>query len=297
MGKKIKTLTLFNALFYVNNYILIVLTNAFGLEGIVALWFLTPFILILFTTLLLEIKKERLPRSVKRLAVLDFALRCIVLIINFIVLSELILIPFVYLIGLGMIFMVLNIYIEWKMYKQLLSIPIEDELTKQEIDDVIKDYTNDKTIMVGKPPAERKEINAAFHTLTYAGYSMLLTFLLIVGSILSFSIFEEKGRLVIMVITFLLLAIYFYLTERKLQLFYMDKKCRQKISIRDNLTFLIGLSIIYILQGYIHIGTGTFNFLGFFIALLFFIPTFQTNQFIKENFNHVNKQHINRKKS
>src|SRR5690625_2088618 len=170
MDKKVKALILFNALFYVNNYILIFLTSAFGLEGITALWFLIPFILILFTTSLLETKKEGLPRSVKRLAVLDFALRCIVLIINFIVLNELILISFVYLIGLGMTFMVLNIYVEWKMYKQLLSTPIEDELTKQEIDDVIKGYTDNKTILVGKSPAERKEINAAFQVLTYAGY-------------------------------------------------------------------------------------------------------------------------------
>lgn len=297
MSKKLKTLMLFNILFYLNNFVLIFLTNAFGFEGIAALWFLTPFILILFTTSVLEIPTEKLVETVKKMSVLDFVLRCIILIINFIVLSKLILIPFVYLIGLGVIFMVLNIYIEWKMYKQLLLFPIEDELTKREIDDLIEDYTNDKTIMIGKSPAEKKEMNTAFQALTYAGYSLLLTFILIVGGIIAFEFFGEKGGLTVILITFLLLAVYFYITEKKLKLFYLNKKHRKKIGFRDNITFLIGLSIIYILQGVIHVGTGTFNLIGFFIALFFFIPTIKTNQLVKENFNKVNKKHIERNES
>lgn len=292
MSKKLKALILFNALFYLNNFILIILINNFGLQGVAILWFFTPFILILFTTLVLEIPKEKLTGSVKRMSFLDFVLRFFILIINFIVLSKLILIPFVYLIGLGIVFMVLNIYVEWKMHKQLLLFPIEDEITKQEVVDLIEDYTNDEKIMEGKSPAEKKEMNAAFQALTYSGYSLLLTFILIVGGILAFSIFGEKARLTIMSITSLLLAVHFYLTEKKLHLFYMDKKHRKKVSARDNITFLIGISIIYILQGIIHIDTGTFNFIGIFIALFFFIPTFKTNQLIKERFSEVNKKHL-----
>src|SRR5699024_4037164 len=192
------------------------LTNAFGLEGIAALWFFTPFILILFTTWMIESPKRKLIGTIKKVAILDFALRCIILIINYLALSELILVPFVYLIGLSIIFMVLNVYIEWKMYQQLPPFSMEDELTKQEINDLIEDYNNDKTIMIGKSPSEKKELNEILHSIVYIGYSNVLIVLLVLGGVFAFAYAGERERLFIFAIAFLLLMVYFYLTEKKL---------------------------------------------------------------------------------
>lgn len=288
MNKKLKALMLFNVLFYVNNFILIALTNAFGLEGIAALWFFTPFILILFTTWMIESPKRKLIGTIKKVAILDFALRCIILIINYLALSELILVPFVYLIGLSIIFMVLNVYIEWKMYQQLPPFSMEDELTKQEINDLIEDYNNDKTIMIGKSPSEKKELNEILHSIVYIGYSNVLIVLLVLGGVFAFAYAGERERLFIFAIAFLLLMVYFYLTEKKLALYVKDTRRRMIIRLRDNITLLIGVSIIYIMQGILYLGTVTFNVFGIFLACIFFLPTMNTNQLIRESFHQTN---------
>ncbi|MBO1913174.1 hypothetical protein J4G37_51250, partial [Microvirga sp. 3-52] len=89
------------------------------------------------------------------MGMVDFIVRCIILIINYLALSEFIRIPFAYLIVLGIIFMVLNIYIEWTMHKRLQLSQNEDDdvLTNEEIDDLIEDYVHDKTMLKNKTPA------------------------------------------------------------------------------------------------------------------------------------------------
>ncbi|WP_210471321.1 hypothetical protein [Sporosarcina sp. 6E9] len=289
MDQKLKTLMLGNVLFHINNFILILLTNTFGLKGIAAIWFFTPFILILFTTSMIESRREKL------MGMVDFIVRCIILIINYLALSEFIRIPFAYLIVLGIIFMVLNIYIEWTMHKRLQLSQNEDDdvLTNEEIDDLIEDYVHDKTMLKNKTPAEKDEINESFHAVVYMGYSYVLLALLVGGGIFAFGFWGEQKRWIIFLAAYLLLIIYFYLTERKLGLYYKDNKRRKKISFRDNITFVIGISILYILEGFIYIGTLSFNFFGVFIACAFFIPTLKTNQEIRSGFHKTNKNHIN----
>lgn len=85
-----------------------------------------------------------------------------------------------------------------------------------------------------------------------------------------------------------LLIIYLILNEKKIEkLSTIDKKVTF-IKYRDNITVILGLAIIYVLQGIVHIGESTFNFLGILLAATLFIPTFQTNKKIKEHFYTVN---------
>ena len=148
MKRNLKSLIIFNVTFYMNNFILIVLTNIFGSKDIAALWFFTPFIVILFTTSMIEIPKRKSIASIKKLSLLDFTLRCIILIVNFLALSQLIDIGFTNLIILGIIFMGVNIYIEWIMHKELRLLynkeVDEDLLTKKELNALIDDFANDK---------------------------------------------------------------------------------------------------------------------------------------------------------
>jgi hypothetical protein len=56
---------------------------------------------------------------------------------------------------------------------------------------------------------------------------------------------------------------------------------------------IIGLSIIYILQGSSN-RKGTINFLGIFFTSIFFIPTIKTNHLIRDEFHNINKKYLNR---
>ncbi|GAF63467.1 hypothetical protein BTS2_0358 [Bacillus sp. TS-2] len=113
------------------------------------------------------------------------------------------------------------------------------------------------------------------------GYSLVLLLMLVGGGIAAFEWFGIEGRTTVIIIATLLLGFYFYFSYKKLIIF-QSQHYRDWLTIRDNLSTIIGLSIIYMLQGFVHIGTSTFNFLGVFLAVLFFLPTIQTNQRIKK---------------
>ncbi|MBS4207306.1 hypothetical protein [Bacillus sp. FJAT-50079] len=292
MNKNIKRLMLFNFLFYLNNFIVIILANVYGLKDIAALWFFSPFILILFTTSVIEMSKKKLIGLTKKMAILDFVLRCIVLIINFLSISRLIPFSFQNIIVFGLIFMALNIVIEWVLHKQLVPLKHADEdlLTKKEINELLE-----RSDLKFKSLAEKEVINNSYRSIFFAGYSYVLIFLLIGGGIFAFEFFSKEYRHIVLLIAVVLLGIYFYLTNEKFIAFYKNEKKRQRLIFRDNITFIIGLSMIYILQGYIHIGTGTFNFLGIFLAVLFFYPTLKTNQQIRQEFHKINKKYLSKR--
>jgi len=157
-----------------------------------------------------------------------------------------------------------------------------------------EDYATDQSILYNKTPNEKEEIKGVYQSTFFVGYSYVLIFLLIGIVTFAFNFFGEQYRILILTIAFLLLGIYLYLTNKKFTLFLTDRNQRKKMSLRDNISFIIGLSIIYILQGYIHIGTGTFNFLGIFVAIVFFIPTIKTNQLIRDEFYKINNKYLNR---
>ena len=144
-----------------------------------------------------------------------------------------------------------------------------------------------------KTLAEKKEINESFHSVIYVGYSYVLLALLVAGGTFAFGFFGEQKRWIVLLIAFLLLVIYFYLTKQKLRLYYKNRKQEKAISFRDNMTFIIGISIIYLLEGFVYINENTFNFFGIFLACAFFLPTIKTNHLIRGEFHKMNKRHMN----
>lgn len=299
MKKKTKSLMVINLLFYLNNFVVIILTSIFGLEGLGALWFFSPFIFIFFTTTMIESTNKDILKPVKRIALIDFILRIIFVFINYFTIIEMFNIKTTYIIVINIIFLVANFLIELKMHKLICLYSsrkekIEDDLLSiNEIDDLLDDYYSSKqSILKDKKPEEKEEINNVYKVTSIVGYSYVLIFFLIGGVLFGFEFFGEKYRHVTLFIAFILLVIYFYFTNLKIFLFYKDRSQSKKVELRDNITFLIGLSIIYILQGYVHIGTGTFNFLGILIALTFFLPTISTNKNISSRFHKVNKEYL-----
>jgi phosphate/sulfate permease len=254
MDKKIKKLMLSNIIFYLNNLIMIIFMHNPEFKEIAAVWFFSPFVVILFTTVMFESLNRKMNNQLKQLSVIDFLLRCTILLINFLGVS-------------GIIYLTFNHLIL---------------------------YAKEQSILRDKSPNEKEEIRSIYKSTFFVGCSYALILLLIGGGIFAFSFWGEQYRLLIIMIASLLVGVYFYLTSKKLTLFFKDINQRKKISLRDNLTFIVGLSIIYILQGYIHIGTGTFNFLGVFFATIFFIPTIKTNHLIRDTFYKINKKYHNR---
>ena len=269
------------------------LVSIFGLNGIAALWFFTPFLFILFTTSIIEDVKEKSLVTIKKMSILDLTLRCTVLVINFLVLSKLIHISFGILIAVNIIFMTLNFYVEWSMHKRLLQYKpkntTDDVLTKEEIYNLIDDYVHDKKILKNKTPVEKKDIIRGFHSVIYVGYSNILTAILVGVGVFSLGFFDIQNRWIVFLVAFLILVIYLTLAEKKVRTFYQNEDQGKRINLRDNITFIIGLSIIYILQGVIIVGESTLNFFGIFLACVFFLPTIKTNQMIRKDFHATHK--------
>lgn len=293
MDSRLKALIGSNFLFHINNFVLIVLISIFGLNSVGALWFFTPFIFILFTTSIIEGVKEKSFVTIKKMSIIDLGLRCSILIINFLVLSKLINLSLGILIPINVVFMTLNFYVEWSIHRRLPNQKsksmVDDVLTKEEINYLIDDYVHDKKMLKNKTPSEKKEIIKSFHSVIYVGYSNILIAILVGVGIFSLGFFGIQNRWIVFLVAFLLLVVYLALTEKKIRTFYKNEKQRRLINLRDNITFIIGMSIIYILQGVIYIEESTFNFFGIFLACLFFLPTFKTDQLIRKDFHTMHK--------
>lgn len=276
-----------------NNFILILLISIFGLNGVGALWFFTPFIFILFTTSVIEEVKEKSLVTIKKMSILDIVLRCTMLVINFLVLSKLIHLSFGILIVINVVFMILNFYVEWSMHKRLLHYKSENAtdavLTKEEIDHLIDDYVHDRKMLKNKTPDEKKEIIKSFHSVIYVGYSNVLIAILVGVGVFSLGFFDTQNRWIVFLVAFLLVVAYLTLAKKKISTFYQNEDQRKLINLRDNITFIIGIAIIYIMQGVIYIEESTFNFFGIFLACAFFLPTFKTDQMIRKDFHTMHK--------
>lgn len=296
MIMNVKKILWFNLFFYVNNFILIFLMNYFEGTSLLAIWYFTPFIIILLTTSMLESLSRIQSSSTKRLIIMDFVIRVLALCIHFILLSYLVSFSLHTLLLLEISFMLFNSVIEYIIYRKISLTLIEDIdpkiecLSSRKVDDLIKKYVDDQTYLKEPFTDQKRESQESFRLAVLSGYSYMLICLIIGGGIFAFELFGEGYQVLVVIAATITLKCYFYLTEEKLLLFYKDSDSRRKVKLRDNLTLTIGIAIVYILQGYVHIGTGTFNFLGIFIAVLFLLPSLATNQKIKHHFNRINNR-------
>ncbi|GEM01498.1 hypothetical protein SAMN05421839_11178 [Halolactibacillus halophilus] len=163
-------------------------------------------------------------------------------------------------------------------------------LSNKERNHLINAHVNDQVSVKNKSSATYNQNNKSFHLLIYSGYSNTLLFILIFLGVFSFRIFGIEYRGLMFLLAGVLLLIYLVLNEKKMEKYNTIDKKGTFIKHRDNITAILGLAIIYILQGIIHIGETTFNFLGLLLAVILFIPTFQTNKKIKEHFYTVNRK-------
>ena len=174
MDKYVKKSKIQNLLFHLNNLLLISLIHFFGREGFPALWFFTPFILIAFTTTMLEMSWKAKDFTFRRLATTDFSIRAIILLINFFALSEILSLPMTYLMGINILMLLGNTILERQMHKHLDDVRfvdlMDETLSKQEIDTVIKNYIEAENI-----DSSTKE-NRSIHAVALVGWSNFFCF-------------------------------------------------------------------------------------------------------------------------
>ncbi len=247
----------------------------------------------MFTTHVLEQSKPQITRETRALSIIDLVIRAIVLVINFIVISKLINLNLNYLLIINSVFLMINMSVECTIRKkiQLNQLTDEEPLPRHIMNLILRDYASKQMILKNKTIEQQAEINKSFSLAALVGYSNILIVFLIVGGIFSFEVFGKTYRLITLIVALLIMLFYLYLVERKLLLFFEDTVKSKKINHRDNVTLIIAISIIYYLQGLVHIGTGTFNFLGIFFALMFCFPTFTTNKQIIASFKAVTKKY------
>lgn len=271
---------------------MILFIRIFGLNSVGSLWLFTPFIFILFTTSIIEDVKGKSFVRIKKMSIIDMVLRSSILVINFLVLSKLIHINLGSLITINVVFMTLNFYVEWSIHGRLLnhqSKSIKGNVLTKEKKNLINDYVHDKKKLKNKIPTEKEGMIKSSHSVVYVGYSNILIAILVGGGIYSLSFFSIQNRWIVFLVAYLLLIVYLTLAEKKVRTFYKDENKRRTIKLRDNTTFIIGMSIIYVLQGVVYIEESTFNFFGIFLACAFFLPTFKTDQLIRKDYHTMYK--------
>ena len=297
MLRQLNILIIRNLLFHLNNFILFILVYNFnGLEGFAALWFFTPFILVFFTSLIAENPNVRSNKALKKLAISDLTMRGFIIFINFFCLSDVLPINMNYLVAINIVSLIVTLFMEWRMLQYAKNDSLNDTetvvnyLSKKERNHLINAHVNDQVSVKNKSSATYNHNNNSFHLLIYSGYSNTLIFILIFLGVFSFRIFGIEYRGLMFLLAGVLLLIYLILNEKKMEKYNTIDKKGTFIKHRDNITAILGLAIIYILQGIIHIGETTFNFLGLLLAVILFIPTFQTNKKIKEYFYTINRK-------
>ncbi|MBM7540422.1 hypothetical protein [Amphibacillus cookii] len=164
-----------------------------------------------------------------------------------------------------------------------MSVSSEDQLSIKEGFSLINDYVDRQNNLRYKTLRQKNELKHSFNLILLVGYSYAIILFLVVGGIILFRMLGKSYNGYVFMLAFLLIVVYLYITEKKFILLGTDNH-----KFRDNFTLMIGVFIVYVLQGYVHIGTGTFNVLGVFFAILFFLPTFHTNQLIIDYFRKAN---------
>lgn len=179
--------------------------------------------------------KSKINKSIKLIAAIDFLIRCLLLIVTYLAICNTINLSFVLQICIVLFSLVLNLLIGWRLYEYLRFNVGKDELTKDEIDYVIKDYTNEQEMLINKSSDEQLEINSAYRMTVYSGYSKLVTLIIILGGIMGFSLFGINYRMIIVIVASIFLMIYLYLTEKNFLYCMRIKRSKEKFLLEITL--------------------------------------------------------------
>lgn len=138
---------------------------------------------------------------------------------------------------------------------------------------------------------EKKKFDNIFKVNLLAAFSTVYIFILFLITTVVTRIAGEKYRYVVLILLSIILIRHIYLTGIKLRQFYEGHKQFKKIFIRDNISLILGIIILYISEGIVYINSSVHNVLIYFIGIFFFIPTMLTNEMIAIKFSEESKKY------
>ncbi|CAM2888617.1 hypothetical protein HAHI6034_01505 [Hathewaya histolytica] len=304
MEKIVLRLIFLNIVYYLNNFLYVFIDKQFGIDGFLVFWAFSPYILIILSGLLLENLHLKTLKKVRKIVVIDLVLRVVSVFINYYSTSfKFKNINFISLILVEIIIMLINIFLEFKIYRHVkYSSKNEEEeytpLSNEESKDIIQKYYIDDNFDYSNSNIEdRKEIDKLFRLIKLVGYSTVMVYSFPIIISLGLRILGERYRLAVLFIVVIIFFINLYLNYIKLTLYYIDEKMCKKIYIRDNVSVIIGILILFIYDGIININTGGYNIFIYIISCVFFAVPILTNKKISIKFHKINKDIIKNKKN
>jgi len=276
MEKKIRSLILFNSIFYV----FILLHKFYPDDNVPQVIF---YMFLAFSSILLEEIFRNKINELKLYVSIDFIIRVIVLIIHFITLIS----------GINMklscilisMFWIFNTVIELILLKSnnIKEIDIEN-IKKEKIDKFIEDFHSGKIdySLIGINFAE--EIKAIMKAIIASGKGNILIIVLLILVFVSRFIYENFTQFIFIPILIIISLIYILskLTYKMNEVIYADYNYKNKKSRIDNVTFIIGYITLFIHSVFLYDKLGYFNISTLVLGTLFWIPMIDTKYKLKK---------------
>ncbi|MEI4618310.1 hypothetical protein [Bacillus cereus] len=267
MEKSIKILIVLNLFNYLNNFIFIHVNSLIELEGLGAMWFVSPLLFLTLTSFILATDNKIEYSIFKKEALFDFLIRIVSAVIAFVNYKfELFSLEYNLRVTLLMVLFLISILLEYRMLKKVRK---GFEPFKKNIDDNISEEEKRNIRNMGK--AVRLGVGSFYLVAAGAMNVTILVNLHMYYIAISIGVF----------------IVFLQMNYTKVKLLYLAKDLKRRIFIRDSLIACLGFIFnVFIAIGIISFGEGE-QTLGILLGIFSLYPTIQTNRKIALRHKHI----------
>ncbi|HFK1407910.1 TPA: hypothetical protein ACGXKU_003986 [Bacillus cereus] len=258
MERSIKILIVLNLFNYLNNFVFIHVNSLIELEGLGAMWFVSPLLFLTLTSFILATDNKIEYGIFKKEALFDFLIRIVSAAIAFVNYKfEVFSLEYNLRVTLLMVLFLISILLEYRMLKKVRK---GVEPFKKNIDDNISEEEKRNIRNMGK--AVRLGVGSFYLVAAGAMNVTILVNLHMYYIAISIGVF----------------IVFLQMNYTKVKLLYLDKDLKRRIFIRDSLIACLGFIFnIFIAIGIISFGEGE-QTLGILLGIFSLYPTIQTNR-------------------
>jgi hypothetical protein len=275
MKRKVKLLMILNLIYYLNNFLYTYVKIKYNVINIFDLWAFLPYFLVLLTTFFIESSLSLKRDNIKVMSIIDLCIRILALFVNyyatFFKFKDN---NFKASFSLEIIMVLINIFLELKIYKKTTSIEFDGEYRK---------FKNESIAIDSKVYKELKNEDKK-SLMVNMGICKITCFaqFFLTGAIMRR--FGINYRITFMMVLIILFIFYLQISYYTYNSFCTDKKALIKFYTRDNFTFFISLLILFYTEEFLYINTSSYNFILWLVAALFLAPTLYTYKKISDRY-------------
>jgi hypothetical protein len=275
MKRKMKLLMILNLIYYLNNFFYTYIKIKYNISGIFDLWAFSPYFLVLFTTFFMESILSQKTDIIKVMSIIDLSIRILALFVNyyaaFFKFKDN---NFKLSFSLEVIMILINIFLELKIYKKIADMGSSGEYGKIKNENIAHDSkiykelkNEDKKVLM---------VNIGICKIVF------FTQFFLTGAIMRR--FGTNYRIIFIIVLIILFIYYLQISYYTYNSFSIDKKVLIKFYTRDNSTFFISLLILLYTEEFLYINTSSYNFIIWIISALFLAPTLATYKKISDRY-------------